>query len=334
MKKSLLAVAVASAATLPVLAQADATLYGRLHFQMQFDKNQDMNIANAGHRLGVKGESELDSGLTAFYQLETQFGNDTDGTSTEGTTDANLKVRHANAGVKGDFGKVTVGRFENPMYKTVVGDVFERTSAAFTQTQERIGNSLAYESPSYAGFNGYAAITGDGGNEDFTDASGVKHSYKDVDGYVAGVNYEANGLYAGVGYAQSQYEKDQDSYDKHDVSVGVSYTYNNAFVGANYEHNQQLATSAGATDGSIDVYDVAATYTIDKTTIGLNYSQANPDNADKLKRSLVGVYHDLGGGADVYAEYYNVNGAAEQGASDYGIDALNDGFTVGYRVKF
>ncbi|MFP8967579.1 porin [Pokkaliibacter sp. CJK22405] len=324
MKKSLLAIAIASASILPVVANADATLYGRLHFRVNFDDGKDASINNAGHRLGVKGESELDSGLTAFYQLETEYHNDRDGQSsaTSGAADANLAVRHANAGVKGDFGKVTIGRFENPMYRTIVGDVFERTSAAFTQTQERIGSALSYETPSFAGLNAYATVVAAG--------EGDSSDYKDVDAYSAGLNYENNGFYAGIGYWQAEFTEDQTNHDKQDLSVGVSYNFNNIYVAGNYEHNEESLTD----DGGIDVWDVAASYTIDKTRFGINYSEADPDQGSKMTRGMVGVYHDLGGGADVYAEYANVNGAAEDGNDAWGIDGLSDSVTLGYRVKF
>lgn len=325
MKKSIIALAVAGALAAPAVSMADATLYGRLHFQMQFDKDQDMNIANAGHRLGVKGESEMDSGLTAFYQIETEFRNDRAGTSTESTTDAAFTVRHANAGVKGEFGTVTVGRFNNPLNKTYVADVYERNSGVFEMAPYRIGNSLMYSTPDMSGFSADAAIIGEGNYADSTDP-------KDIDSYVIGGKYEANGLTAALYYQTFNFNDDIDTVgyvagaDKaDDLSFGVSYTVNNFYVGYNFE---KLSVDPGAaSDVDTKVHDFAASYTMDKTTLLVGYGQYKTDGADTGKRTSVGVYQNLGGGADVYAEYGAYNGQAED-------DGFVDNVTIGYRVKF
>ncbi|MDH2436514.1 porin [Pokkaliibacter sp. MBI-7] len=348
MKKSIIALAVAGALAAPAVSMADATLYGRLHFQMNFDKNKDVDIRNAGHRLGVKGESEMDSGLTAFYQLETEYQNDRSGqTSDSSTVDAALKVRQANAGVKGEFGKVTVGRFTNPLTDTYVADVVERNSGVYEQSPFRVGNAISYTTPDLSGFNGYAAIIADGLGDDDTN--------KDADAYVVGVNYKANGLYAGLGYMASNYKDGADSSStdgtntldinkSQDLSLGLSYTINNFYVGYNYEqkkYDATVTTPTAVSDGDIKVkvHDFMATYAMDKTTFALGYAQAKVSDTDfKANRTLVGVYQNLGGGADVYVEYAAYNGDAEDGATTTtGFEAVGsnaDNVTLGYRVKF
>lgn len=295
MKKSIIALAVAGAVAVPAVAMADATLYGRLHFQLQFDKDKDFNVANAGHRLGVKGDSQMDSGLTAFYQLETQYNNDKGSArkSNSSTDAADITVRHANAGVKGDFGTATVGRFTNPMTSTYVADVFERNSGVYEQAPYRVGNALAYTTPNMSGFDGYVGIIGEG--------EGSDTQYKDVDGYIVGGNYSVDGLYVGLGYMTADYTKAADGKTK-DLTFGVSYTVDNLYVAYNYEK-----ATTGVAKVDTKVHDFAVTYAIDKTTLGLGYARAKTDNQDTKKRTLVGVYHNLGGNADVYAEYADYN---------------------------
>lgn len=346
MKKSIIALAVAGALAAPAVSMADATLYGRLHFQMQFVKDQDMNIANAGHRLGVKGESEMDSGLTAFYQIETEYHNDRNGTSASGTTDADLTVRLANAGVKGDFGKVTVGRQSNPYSDIYVSDIFEYNSGVFENESFRMGNAVSYATPDLSGFGASLSFVADGTHNatvTSTDSTGATVSTtsnstdkynKDVDAYILGAHYEGNGLYAAAAYKTAKYEKlvsetnalggtdtNAASYndDMKSYGLGVSYTVNNFLVGGYWEK-----TKTDNADDSVKNWDLAASYTMDKTTFGLAYGQSKTENEDAAKRTMVGVYQNLGGGADVYAEY----GAYNEEAGD------GDNVVVGYRVKF
>ncbi|PPC77369.1 hypothetical protein C4K68_10915 [Pokkaliibacter plantistimulans] len=339
MKKSIIALAVAGALAAPAVSMADATLYGRLHFQMQFVKDQDMNIANAGHRLGVKGESEMDSGLTAFYQIETEYHNDRNGTSASGTTDADLTVRLANAGVKGDFGKVTVGRQSNPYSDIYVSDIFEYNSGVFENESFRMGNAVSYATPDLSGFGASLSFVADGTHNatvydtdtkatatatSATHSDGTDNYNKDVDAYILGAHYEANGFYAAAAYKTAQYEKDHDdsaSYtdDMDSYGLGLSYTVNNFLAAAYWEK-----TKTDNADDSVKNWDLAASYTMDKTTFGLAYGQSKTENEDAAKRTMVGVYQNLGGGADVYAEY----GAYNEEAGD------GDNVVVGYRVKF
>ncbi|PXF30837.1 hypothetical protein WH50_13275 [Pokkaliibacter plantistimulans] len=337
MKKSIIALAVAGALAAPAVSMADATLYGRLHFQMQFVKDQDMNIANAGHRLGVKGESEMDSGLTAFYQIETEYQNDRSGTSSSGTVDANLKVRLANAGVKGDFGKVTVGRQSNPYSDIYVSDIFEYNSGVFENESFRMGNAVSYATPDLSGFGASLSFVADGTHKATVDTGAVDadgnaitttdstdNYNKDVDAYILGAHYEANGFYAAAAYKTAKYEKQHsdslsysDSMDSY--GLGLSYTVNNFLAAAYWEK-----TKTDNANDSVKNWDLAASYTMDKTTFGLAYGQSKTESEDAAKRTMVGVYQNLGGGADVYAEY----GAYNEKAGD------GDNVVVGYRVKF
>ncbi|MFT5707496.1 MAG: putative porin, partial [Oceanospirillaceae bacterium] len=178
MKKSIIALAVAGAITAPMIAQADATLYGRIHERVVFQEDKDVNVANAEARLGVKGNSVTDSGLTAFYQLEIALkGDSAKGQAfSSSRQESNQQVRQMNAGLKGDFGKVTVGRFTNPLTSTYAGDIFEGESGPYQLATYRIGKAISYATPSFNGFSATGTIIGDGGNSDVTD--------RDVDSYV------------------------------------------------------------------------------------------------------------------------------------------------------
>ena len=60
MKKSLIALAVAGAMTAPMIAQADATLYGRISVELLDTDGQDLNLGDEiGGRIGIKGDVDL-----------------------------------------------------------------------------------------------------------------------------------------------------------------------------------------------------------------------------------------------------------------------------------
>jgi hypothetical protein len=109
-------------------------------------------------RLGLRGETKGDS-LTAFYHVEGGLQNDDGGNG--------FTSRFFYAGLKGDFGNVTVGR-HSPAYKTAGGAVnpfgdmstagfngaYSPSGAAYglsNMTNGFANNTLAYTSPKIAG---------------------------------------------------------------------------------------------------------------------------------------------------------------------------------------
>ncbi|MFN3786377.1 MAG: porin, partial [Thiothrix sp.] len=117
--KKLLAIAVATALTAPA-AMADTTLYGKIHASVGSVDNgsgAETVLESHGSRLGVKGSTELDNGLSATYGLEYGLDVDGDTNSTNTTTSDNskqLNARNTFVGVKGGFGEVRVGRHDTP----------------------------------------------------------------------------------------------------------------------------------------------------------------------------------------------------------------------------
>ncbi|MDH3451567.1 MAG: hypothetical protein OEN20_04045, partial [Gammaproteobacteria bacterium] len=76
------------------------------------------------------------------------------------------------------------------------------------------------------------------------------------------------------------------------------------------------------------VIDVGVWYGLNDTTaVGGDYATIDFDGDEDATRILLGVYHQLGGGADGYVEYFD-----ETWGEDDTQD--NNGITVGYRVKF
>jgi predicted porin len=281
-----------------------------------FQEDKDMAIQSAGSRLGVKGSSEMDSGLTSFYQMELSFGNPTSGRdSNHSTNDSTvLTVRQMNAGVKGDFGKVIIGRFTNPYVATYTADIFERESGPYQLAPYRIGNAVAYTTPSFGGFSATAGVIGEGEGDDST--------YEDVDGYVLQAGGSFGPVSVNVAYMETDYEVGATATEEETelASIGLAYNANNVYVGLGYEEDDVSST---------DVIDFTARYTVGKTAFGLGYAKLEGAGSIENDRAMVGVYHDLGGSADTYLEV-----ASHDATSSTGVDSDFNRVTLGYRVKF
>jgi predicted porin len=120
--ESLLAVAVAAA--LPVVAQAQVTLYGRLDMGVgQIDRgntSKSMIVTdhslNSTSRLGFRGTEKLTGGLDAIFQIE--------GGVTTDTGAAITFNRESWVGLSGGFGQIRLGRTLTPSFHSdAVGDI-------------------------------------------------------------------------------------------------------------------------------------------------------------------------------------------------------------------
>jgi len=123
MKKSLLAIAVAAA--LPALAQAQVTLYGKVDVSVaSIDRGgaaKSMTMINTGmgqtSRLGVRGVEKMDGGLNAVFQIEGGLEMDT------GAAALNF-TRESWGGIQGSFGEIRLGRTLTPSFHAdAVGDI-------------------------------------------------------------------------------------------------------------------------------------------------------------------------------------------------------------------
>ncbi len=192
MKKSIFAVAVASALTLGA-AQAETVLYGSIRYDYESKKvhamdgnqgglhkltsNRVSNLSDAGSRIGLKGSEDLGNNNAVIYNLEWGF----DGMAQEG---GSFKNRKAILGLTGDWGTVTAGRQDNPFKVTIVDDTvaddFNGSNVLSTATQRamtttlkaqspkfgneydadfsRVGKVIAYTTPEFAGFQANAAV--------------------------------------------------------------------------------------------------------------------------------------------------------------------------------
>ena len=198
MRKTTLAVAVASALALPVSAYAvgpiDGSIYGKVNISVVNDDNgtdDQMELNSNASRIGVKGKAKLTDTLYVIYKAEYESFWD-DGEKDDGDT---FSQRNIIGGLKGDFGTVWGGKHDTPtklaqkkidLFNDLEGDL-KHVMAGET----RASNIVNYTTPNFSGFSASVA-TIFGEDRDDNDKDGFFDSYSAV------AQYEVDGLYVAV----------------------------------------------------------------------------------------------------------------------------------------
>jgi len=158
MKKSLIALAVSGAMLAPMVAQADATLYGSFRMGVADTSNNgapgaktdgDVRVVDTSSRMGIKGDVDLGmEGTKGFFHWEAQV---------YGTDDPDqaraLGNRLMYIGAKGDWGTAQIGKMYHPHYLLiqVPTNVFHPGSGGYGERfnlgntyHKRQQNTIAY----------------------------------------------------------------------------------------------------------------------------------------------------------------------------------------------
>jgi len=217
MNKTLIAMAVAGLMAAPMAAQADATVYGKIHVSIDvgdtgLDNDSGANKAsgmfwqsNSG-RVGVKGSEDLGGGLSAIWQFESNASFGSGSTAFGG--------RNSYVGLKGGWGEVRGGKHDTPfkgtgrrfdLFGDQVGDsrnLIQRVGASVGGSSypllgggeswdNRPDNVVAYMTPTFGGgFKIFAAYVMDDATEDSTGLS-LEASWK-TGNWLAALAYETH----------------------------------------------------------------------------------------------------------------------------------------------
>ncbi len=298
MKKSIIALAVAGALTAPMVAQADATLYGSLRLALVSNDGSELDLNDNVSRIGIKGSTELFSGAKAIFQFEEGVN------AADGGWGA---ARLASIGVTGDFGTFNAGRQWSPFALWTVLPFHTGENTASTSTAgyitgvgalfHRLPNTMAYITPNMSGFQAAAVAIAD------NEGSG-----EDLDAYNLAAKYSAGGLMVAASLIQVDGNAGAAT-DINHVSVGVTYKADALYVGARYAETDNAGTET-------DQYSVVGKYTMGNTSLMASYSDTEA-NTDVYSLE---VQQKLGKQAKVFAAYTDRD--------------TTDGVEVGYRVDF
>lgn len=134
------------------------TFYGKAEVQLAHTDKGIMRYTEQGtqldmpfSRFGLRGEQVLNEHITAFFTYEVDVrGFD------EANTQSPFSARNTFIGIKGNFGQLIAGRNDTRLKTSEGGvDLYNETSGDIAQIlpgQDRLGDSLTYISPKFAGF--------------------------------------------------------------------------------------------------------------------------------------------------------------------------------------
>jgi predicted porin len=197
LKTSAIALAVAGAVAAPVAVQADSGFYGSVRIGFQYydggftgsPATDQTTIRGYGSRFGFSGETDMGNGLTGFGKYEVGIDTDTSG--------LNISGRHAFVGVKGDFGKVYLGRTYHTWYNFISGPLDNPWWGAGYTWHNYTGRTN--QAITYAGGSGNfgfgASLYMDSSS---TDTGG---SANDLDKFEIAANWQAGPVLLAIGYS-------------------------------------------------------------------------------------------------------------------------------------
>lgn len=216
---------------------------------------------NSVSRFGLKGSTDVGSGLKANFKLESN------GITSDGAVNTPFFGRQAWLGVSGAFGEVRLGRQDSVSFQTMVDFDFNGASigvsagaysgvaAWFPGRQSR---SLQYITPNFSGLTGQVGFVPKGNG-----AAGTKNVFS------AGVKYAA-GPFAVAGSFQTK----ETSADQNFASVAGSWDFAVVKVMASYADGGKIS-EGGSGDGIV----VGVTVPIAGFNIGAHYGKNLDDDA-------------------------------------------------------
>lgn len=235
----------------PVRAQSSVTLYGMTEVTLRYLTNDDArndgrlfmgNGAVINSHIGLRGTEQLGNGLSAVFQLESNF-NPQDGTASDS---GRFFGSTANVGLSGKFGTLTLGRQDTPLFDKLVTTYDPLTYANYPENSwlpYALGAGLAADnSIKYVGqFGGLyvGAIYSTGGNYAWSGANGFSGQ---IPGHFTAGNLY--GLLASYAYgslslgAGTQQVRDNSNNRQALYHVDAAYAYGPTKLYAGYMHSQ------------------------------------------------------------------------------------------------
>jgi predicted porin len=332
MNRKLLALAVGTALSLPLAAQAAPTVYGQLNLSVdkvsttQPGENDQWEVNSNSSRLGVMGEEALGGGLSAVYKIEYGVGADE-----AGGVGTDLSGRDRYLGLKGSFGTVKLGAYDSPL-KSSQGNVDQFNDGVYTDMtgfglvvgDNRMSNLIGYESPKFAD-----SLTAKLAIQPGEDTPGGNDSLANA--FSVAVAYEAAGLYAALAFDKNVNDGEFDAATNRDtIRLTGTYTEGAMQLGA------MLQTSELSDDAATDDRDsvlLSAGFGLDDKNVAkaqFIYTKADMGAGDDGKRMTLelGLDHNFTKQTKAYAQ-----AAYAKTDSDAG-DADDATFGVGMLTKF
>ena len=298
--------AVLAAAALPVMAQSNVQIYGRVNTTVEQQKlggESVTGVFNNSSRIGFKGTEDLGAGLKAGFILESGFNSDTGaGANGEGLS----FNRQSELFVAGNAGMLRLGTFTSESVFATADIVSMHnhdtgsSSDALYEWITRDENKIAYRTPVMA--NTWVEV-----GHAFHEKQGDNRNVWDL-----AANYDKGNLGLGLGFT--------DNGNDRQAAVRATYSMGQLVLAA-YAQRVEMARDTAAEE-KWNNYRVAAAYTMGATELHANVGYANRDEGKSAKQWTVGVNHNLSKRTKLYAYYTEVDNSSN-GTYGYGFnDAL------------
>jgi predicted porin len=308
------------------ISVASPTVYGKANVSLNTNDAEvndatvedNWSLNSNASRLGVKGDVDLEDGLSAIYKLEYEVAID-DG-EPSGSTDNTFKQRNIYVGLKGNFGKVIAGKFDTPLKKAEgktdrfnnlsLGDIKEVLNG-----QNRVSNQLMYATPDLGNIQAkFSFIPGEDDGTTAGDDNGV-----------------ADATSASIKYTDEKYwvalAADSELNDMDTTRLVAEYSFEKAKVAALLQSSEQVSTGVDN-----EGYMLSGEYMIGDKWVAKGQYTANTeeDPADDIDTTMITL------GADYkLAKKVKLYGYASQADMEQGSDE-GEATTVGFgtEVKF
>ena len=235
----------------------DVTVYGSFRPALtysDFGESTSTDITDFFSRIGFKGDVDVGSGVTAFYHGEW----DVDVEADADFGDARLGY----VGLKGDFGRIAIGKQWSPHYNIVaeVTDLFNNRSSPFAYDEAspfRTNQMVTYQYSS----GGFKLDAGVQVNGDAENSAGGDNSQADsnhhVDSSSIGVGYSFGDFYLGASYLEQELgEADERTFQSVAGSWKVSESL---YVAVTY---QDIERDVGAITYDQSSFDIGASISL------------------------------------------------------------------------
>lgn len=322
MQKKIIALAIASAMTVPAMAYAEATISGQVN--MSVDMKKDGNTTEAStnvlssnnSRLVFKGAEDLGNGLSAIWQLDSRFSTDTGA-----ITGSTLFGGNNYLGLKSDaFGTLMAGKIDAP-YKSstrnldvffdVAGDSRSSNGSAIAGLlthDVRLDNALAYVSPSMSGFSLAAATV-------FGAETAAANTTKGS-AYSLAAMYSMDAIYATLAYQTVKYGSPLTGDlaaagaiavddENNALKLGGGFKMDAFTVNAVIERPTTKVAATGVSTSNTNVYIGARFNLSDTDGVRAAFTKrgATSGASNDAKQYAVGYDHNMSKTTSVYATY-------------------------------
>lgn len=278
-------------------------LYGKLNLSLEREKanpspgadEKAWYLRSNASRVGIRGESAVNDGLTVIYKLEWGISGDGD--------DADFTARDHYLGLSGHYGTVLFGKKETPaklsqdkidLFNDLAGDI-----GATFEGENRINDLLTYTTPAMGGVTASVAFAPAESESGGDNKAGNADDNGLADGVSFSLAYENNNRYLALAA-----DSDIDGQDLLRLVGRLTFAVGegNLAVGALLQQNE----TAGSAD-TIDEHGafVSAAYTVGDTVYKLQLGQV--DNDATLAATIrehsgsVGFDHHLGANTKWFA---------------------------------